>query len=194
MKGTKMVQDIKKHEVEKCIYVFDDAIKNSKEIFDLSLSKNEWLDAAIVSVGDVQYDLYHGSRSANILEVMPTVKIEPQWFFLLKDMWDVVKKVSEEWFVEINQVEALHVLRYKKDEGFYKEHADIGSGLPRVFTGIVFLNEIEEGGEIIFPKHNLSISPKPGRMVVFPSNFLYRYEVTTPSSDDLITVSSWFLE
>lgn len=189
-----MKSNLSEKEKAKCIYVFDDAVVNHKRLHELSLSKDGWHEGAIVSVGDMSYDLYYGSRDARLLEVMPTVKIDPEWFFLLKDMWDLAKQVSDANAIEINQVEALHILNYEKDKGFYKEHGDTGSGLPRVFTGIVFLNECEVGGEIKFPQHNLSVSPKAGRMVIFPSHFLYRYEVTTPESCDLLTASTWFLE
>jgi prolyl 4-hydroxylase len=74
--------------------------------------------------------------------------------------------------------EGLQVLNYKSG-GEYKPHFDffpshelgsrhhIAKGGQRVSTLIIYLNEVKEGGETIFPEIGLSVVPKKGSAVYF---------------------------
>ena len=53
---------------------------------------------------------------------------------------------------------ALHV------DALYKSHID-DYGPQRLSTAIVYLNDIKEGGETVFPYHDMSIRPVQGTMV-----------------------------
>jgi prolyl 4-hydroxylase len=71
--------------------------------------------------------------------------------------------------------EYLQLLKY--DEGqFYKEHNDFivkhvdQLHGPRLLTFFIYFNEVEEGGGTRFPKlNNLTIEPKQGRVLIWPS-------------------------
>ncbi|MBP2559201.1 Rps23 Pro-64 3,4-dihydroxylase Tpa1-like proline 4-hydroxylase [Neorhizobium galegae] len=43
----------------------------------------------------------------------------------------------------------------------------------RIFTGVYYLNEEYEGGEIYFPKFGVSLRPKAGSLLLFFSEFLH---------------------
>jgi hypothetical protein len=56
-------------------------------------------------------------------------------------------------------------------------HADGQDGnYGLAFTIVMYLNDNYEGGEIVFPDHNISIKPKAGSLVMFPatSNFVHK--------------------
>lgn len=61
-------------------------------------------------------------------------------------------------------------------------HADDSSNgsrdYHRVLTVLIYLNNDYEGGEIVFPDHDLKIKPEKGEMIAFPSNRLFKHEVT----------------
>ncbi|QGZ42160.1 prolyl 4-hydroxylase [Pseudoduganella flava] len=74
--------------------------------------------------------------------------------------------------------EALHVLHYQVGAEYKPHHdyfdpanpgfaATLKRGGQRVATLIVYLNDVEEAGDTIFPKLGLSIVPKQGRAVYF---------------------------
>jgi len=57
---------------------------------------------------------------------------------------------------------------------------------------LVYINDDYEGGLINFPAHNKSIKPKPGDMIMFPSNGAYRHEVTRIESGLRYTMPGWY--
>ena len=52
----------------------------------------------------------------------------------------------------------------------------------RIATVILFLNDVPEGGETVFPMQDVSIKPVQGRAVVFPPGYLHPHEVLAPNS------------
>jgi len=61
------------------------------------------------------------------------------------------------------------------------------------FSLVCYLNENYEGGEISFPGHNITIKPKKGSMIMFPSQTPFIHEVKPIISGDryMSTVSAW---
>eukprot|EP01082_Thalassiosira_pseudonana_P015143 g14489.t1 g14489 contig9:1946719-1947659(+) len=85
------------------------------------------------------------------------------------------QRIHEVTGIPEKNYEALQLLHY--DEGqFYKPHDDFirkhvvqGHG-PRLLTFFMYFNEVEEGGGTRFPKlNNLTIQPRPGRVLIWPS-------------------------
>ena len=56
-------------------------------------------------------------------------------------------------------------------------------------TFILYLNECKGGGDIFFPKHDFSFSPKPGALISFPAD--YEHGVV-PTIANRYAVPSWF--
>lgn len=58
---------------------------------------------------------------------------------------------------------------------YYRTHSDYLSGSekllggPRVLTLLMYLSEVDEGGETHFPAINLTVHPRAGRAVLWPS-------------------------
>jgi prolyl 4-hydroxylase len=74
--------------------------------------------------------------------------------------------------VPVEHGEGLHILNYKPGQE-YKAHYDYfkskggPTNNPRISTLILYLNDVEAGGETYFPHMNLSISPHQGMAVYF---------------------------
>lgn len=74
--------------------------------------------------------------------------------------------------IPVQHGEGLHILNYKPGQE-YKEHFDYFAATSksaannRICTVILYLNDVEEGGETYFPKLNLSVMPKKGSAVYF---------------------------
>ncbi|WLR49421.1 2OG-Fe(II) oxygenase [Halobacillus litoralis] len=74
--------------------------------------------------------------------------------------------------VPVEHGEGLHILNYKQGHE-YKAHYDYfkskvhAKNNPRISTLVLYLNDVEEGGETYFPQMNLSVSPQKGMGVYF---------------------------
>uniref|UniRef100_A0A7S2A6H8 Fe2OG dioxygenase domain-containing protein n=1 Tax=Ditylum brightwellii TaxID=49249 RepID=A0A7S2A6H8_9STRA len=71
--------------------------------------------------------------------------------------------------------EDMQLLKYEEGE-YYKYHHDYHAGHlqspigPRILTFFLYLNDVEEGGETKFEDlDNLTVTPKTGRVVIWPS-------------------------
>jgi hypothetical protein len=92
------------------------------------------------------------------------------------------------------------VLKYCKNDGFYKFHTDFLSSFNkkelsielRKISFIWYLNDVEEGGETEF--FNGKIKPEAGKLLFFPSNFNYVHRGNLPISDDKYIIVGWLGE
>lgn len=81
---------------------------------------------------------------------------------------------------------ALLVQKYEKGDGYYKLHVDAGhpSVFDRLLAMLVYLNDVEEGGETHFPYLDALIRPERGKLVIFPVNWPHLHAGQTPVSND----------
>ena len=94
----------------------------------------------------------------------------------------------------IEKLETVEILKYEQG-GFYIEHTDHFSAAPRTLSGIFFLNNDYEGGELIFnlDDKDFVIEKKPNRFIIWPSNFLFPHRVTTVTKGIRYSVVTWIL-
>ena len=90
----------------------------------------------------------------------------------------------------------LSLLKYEVG-GQYVEHYDHCRQCPRTLSLIYFVNEDYEGGDLIFNPGNsgeyLTIPKKQNRLVIWPSDALYRHAVTPVTKGERYTIVSWAL-
>lgn len=71
----------------------------------------------------------------------------------------------------------FRVTHYPPNDGFFCWHTDnSGKSIRRIAAGILYLNDVPEGGETEFWYHGVKVAPKKGRFVMFPTtwNMLHR--------------------
>lgn len=110
----------------------------------------------------------------------------------------IEKRVSHIMNIPFEHGEGLQILNYKIGQE-YKEHFDFFLSVdrivsnPRISTLIMYLNDVEHGGETFFPKLNFSVSPQKGMAVYFE----YFYddhalnELTLHGGAPVITGDKW---
>ena len=85
---------------------------------------------------------------------------------------------------------------YEEGHGFYAEHVDGGPfnlTKDRFLAVLLYLNDVEIGGETTFTKHGLSVKPKAGRVLIFPVHWLYPHKGEIPLSGHK-TIITTFIE
>ncbi|CAK7994714.1 Oxoglutarate/iron-dependent dioxygenase [uncultured virus] len=61
----------------------------------------------------------------------------------------------------------------------------------RQVSVIIYLNDVAEGGETDFEKLGVKVSPKRGRLLMFPSFYLYMHKGCEPISNDKYIIVCW---
>lgn len=82
------------------------------------------------------------------------------------------------------QVDQIDFMKYEKDEGFYGQHIDAGSRAlqHRVLSFVLYLNDVDEGGETDFPLQRRRVKPQAGKLSIFPSSFCFVHGSTVAVS------------
>jgi hypothetical protein len=61
----------------------------------------------------------------------------------------------------------------------------------RLLTWMVYLNDVEEGGETEFLYQHLRIKPKQGTLVIWPAAFTHTHRGNPPLSNEKYIVTGW---
>jgi prolyl 4-hydroxylase len=86
----------------------------------------------------------------------------------------IVERIENITSIPSNNSENLQLLRYEPGQ-YYQAHSDY---IPyqkdrqcgvRILTFYMYLNDVEEGGGTSFPHLNMTVTPKRGRAVLWPS-------------------------
>ena len=168
--------------------VFDDAVPNSQEIVAYLERHAEWSAARVG----------HGEGDANSHMRDNTVTfIDPFNLYcasVLRDFAATVFRYLDDYGrrydVTFSGMEHVNVNRYYPGEQ-YHAHADAGPGHNREISALVYLNDVAEGGQTEFIHHGVSVFPRAGRLVIFPSNYAYAHAAHPPISGVKYSAAFW---
>ena len=85
--------------------------------------------------------------------------------------------------------------RYRNDgdERFQPHFDSVGPVANRYLVFLWYLNDVAEGGETAFVDLDLAVTPKAGRLVVFPPYWMFQHEGRPPISNDKYILSTYLL-
>lgn len=125
-------------------------------------------------------------RNANYFltneELLP---IENKENVVLRKLHDSVFKVVKQciddyassWKISIAHYDPLNFVKYSYPHNSFDYHIDDNPDSPRTVSAVVYLNDNYDGGELNFSRlDGLTVKPKLGDILVFPSNYLYEHE------------------
>lgn len=89
----------------------------------------------------------------------------------------------------------LVMKRYRPDgsERFQLHFDSIHHLANRYLVLLWYLNDVPEGGETRFPRLEVSIAPRAGRLLMFPPYWMYQHEGLPPRSGDKYILSTYLL-
>lgn len=97
----------------------------------------------------------------------------------------------------LTEDEGYAVLRYNGG-GYYKAHIDYSSqsmGVSpawRVVTGLIYLNDDYEGGEVEFPRQKVKVKPTRGGIIFFPSIFTHPHSSLPIKKGTKYCIVTWW--
>jgi hypothetical protein len=181
-----------------CIDIFENAWPNPKETIELIEevcadpdSGLHWERAGTMGLGVNQNARtnYHlgitsGAESGN----SAAQNIHNQMYMLLLA---ATKPYLQKYGIEEDLWhEPYNMLRYKGGQE-YKAHYDGPTGSARAVSAIVYLNDAYEGGHVEFTNFNIKIKPKPGMLLLFPSNYAYTHIAHPVISGTKYAIVTW---
>jgi hypothetical protein len=86
-----------------------------------------------------------------------------------------VEDYGQYWGVIMRYYEVFNYVKYEGTGKHFAIHADHGPAYVTTVSAVGYLNDDYSGGELIFPRFNLTIKPEPGDLVIFPSTFIYEH-------------------
>ena len=125
---------------------------------------------------------------------------------LYQKVVDVVKKSYQKYKEDIgpvssnlypaNQLEYPMIASYTPNperKHQFSDHADAWhfDSCSRQISLIMYLRDVTEGGNTTFTYMDTSVQPVKGRVLVFPSNFLYMHRADPPVSDTKYVCICW---
>jgi len=106
------------------------------------------------------------------------------WHNELKLMSEaMLPKIMEyrEVYNQLHSISMVHTgLQIQRSEvgQFYTTHIDDDTrdAYHRIVATLIYLSDVEEGGETHFTQHGVQVKPKAGRLVLFPSKWTHPHE------------------
>lgn len=184
-----------------------------KEIFDtfvndieegMSSAKIEWQSAQIKSgAGDeIKTKVDTESRDTQTV-VIPYSSIEKDDYSGLSTTFytstsniflqniDPIEKDYQRYFhVGCSWHDSYSILKYGVGQKFI-DHVDDHPDFHRRISTLYYINDDYSGGEINFPRFNLSFKPKANQMIIFPSTYVYNHSVSPVTEGKRYAVVSW---
>jgi hypothetical protein len=107
-------------------------------------------------------------------------------------------KKYTEYFSVLNDVSKHGIVSYKIQKtlpsgGYHVWHCEVDDfdRARRLSTYILYLNDVEEGGETELLYLSQRIKPKMGRLVIFPSGYVHTHRGNPPLSGEKYIMTGW---
>lgn len=91
-------------------------------------------------------------------------------------IYPCVEDYGQYWGVVMRYYEVFNFVKYEGTGKHFAVHADHGPAYVTTVSAVAYLNDDYSGGELYFPRFDLTIKPEVGDLVVFPSTFIYEHQ------------------
>jgi len=108
--------------------------------------------------------------------------------------YDTLVKAERDYMLDYGVYFSEHddyqILKYGEGQ-YFTNHIDDHPSYHRRVSSIYYINDDYKGGEINFPRFDISYKPKANEMIVFPSTYVYNHSVSEVTSGTRYAVVSW---
>lgn len=173
-------------DVAVAIRVMDDLVPDCDKVVEWLEERNEWVPSTTVGG--------RGERTSDT-QAVPFLSYGLPDLMLRVNaaVWHALDEYAREWRFGFAGVENVSVQRYAPGQR-YGMHYDGGAGLRRIASALLYLNDVDEGGETVFPEFGVSVTPRAGRLALFPASYPYAHEALPPVSGVKYAAAYWTYE
>jgi predicted 2-oxoglutarate/Fe(II)-dependent dioxygenase YbiX len=186
------------NELKDYILILEDIIPHTlcDDILNEYENSNEWLDAVVGDKKNVIKEI----RNCTVIEMSINEVIEKNKNIRKKldnEVFECTKKAIQKYSekfkeTDISKDTGYQLLKYEKG-GFYTQHVDSFSTIPRTISCSFILNNDFKGGGFSFFNNTLVYPLKKGSAIMFPSNFLYPHSVLPITEGTRYSIVTWFI-
>ena len=180
---------LSKEHCEELIKVYEDSVELNYAISRKDMGKEKiYQDNNLVFVGSKTYvkdDIFFDA-------VQPPV----QQFVNLA--WTSYEEYAKKYGVLTSLAshrfyDSIKIQKTKPSEGYHVWHCehDNRKNGSRLLLVMVYLNDVEEGGETEFLYKSRRVKPKQGTMVICPSSFTHTHRGNPPLTGDKYMINGW---
>jgi hypothetical protein len=196
-----------KEEIAPGIVIYSDVIPNSENLYidieeGMASAKINWTAASVKESEEPRVNT----------KTRDTQTIGVSYLGGIKDT-SLITDMSELFFINLNNIffesfspiekeyvssygiasewhETYAILKYGEGQQF-TNHIDDHPSYHRRISTVYYLNDNYVGGEINFPRFNITFKPKANQMIVFPSTYVYNHSVSPVTEGERYAVVSW---
>ena len=114
-------------------------------------------------------------------------KIFWECYSLYAEEYDALKNAEE------HKIFSIKTQKTKVGQGYHIWHFESSNRAyaNRILTFILYLNDVEEGGETELIYQSRRIKPQKGTLVIFPASFTHTHRGNPPLSNDKYIITGW---
>jgi hypothetical protein len=174
------------------IQVYDDVLEKNIcniliDFFQVSSEKHERIDNDS-KPNFTEYDLTSNHKESSQIEHIHN--------FLISKVFEYKEKyyefVDKRCFPEKHNFEHFRIKKYQNNGiDQFDTHVDVTDheSSRRFLSFFWYLNDVDEGGETVF--RDLTITPKAGRLVIFPPLWMFPHKGNIPISNEKYLLSTY---
>jgi len=165
---------------------------NQQNNFKKTVSRQAFEKAPLNEKKDLQYF----GEASNLEEWIETLKPMVSNFDLALKHYENETGIKDAYGIKDFKYATLKIQKTSPRGGYHVWHLEHNIGLEnshRALAYIIYLNDIEDGGETEFLNFSLRVKAKKGRIVIFPSGFPYVHRGNPPLKNEKYIVTSWLL-
>lgn len=195
-----------KEEIAPGVVVYSNVIPNSQDLCKdieegMDSAKLKWGKAGVASGSSDTVD-YKTRDTDSIgipykggIEEVISDSASKTFFINLNNLFfkhfDLIEKdYMQTYLIGSDWHDTYGILRYGPGQQF-TNHIDDSPKYHRRISTIYYLNDNYIGGEINFPRFNITFKPKANQMLIFPSTYVYNHSVSPVIDGTRYAVVSW---
>lgn len=195
-----------KEEIAPGIIVYSNVIPDSDNLYNdieegLKSAILEWHEASVKEANDVTVNTM--ARNTLTIGVPYLGKIQDNDSTNFRESFNI--SLNNLFFENFDPIEKDYLSHYQVASRWHETYAILKYGSGQFFTNhiddhqdyhrrvstVYYLNDNYTGGEINFPRFNLTFKPKANQMIVFPSTYVYNHSVSPVIEGERYAVVSW---